>query len=64
MIQFADEVARLVLVTRRYKNDQTGSEYQWDLYEKRAEARLLRGSQRRLSQNIKTINRYGFVMTY
>ena len=35
MIQFnADEVARLVLVTRRYKNDQTGSEYQWDLYEK------------------------------
>ena len=35
MIQFSpDEVARLLLVTRRYKDYQTGSEYQWDLYEK------------------------------
>ena len=34
MIQFSpDEVARLLLVTRRYKDNQTGSEYQWDLYE-------------------------------
>ena len=33
-MQFSqDEVARLLVATRRYK-DQTGSEYMWDLYEK------------------------------
>ena len=33
MIRFTpDEVARLLVGVRRYK-DQTGSEYMWDLYE-------------------------------
>ena len=35
MIRFTEsEVARLLLVTRRYKDNQTGSDYQWDLYDK------------------------------
>ena len=41
MIQFTpDEVARLLLVTRRYKDYQTGSDYQWDLYQKLEEKLL------------------------
>lgn len=35
MIRFTpDEVARLVLVTRRYKDYQAGSDYIWDQYDK------------------------------